>query len=161
MDPLSKTVPFYKNSALYVFIIYTYIIYTYGLIPTDIYRPLTYPYGLKTVPGILKSVFISPIGLYLLIFTIFYPSLTDLSQPGSKPYFNAAFISFFVGLGIYLIHVGITRLLIKADNIDVAEEFLPDKVDKTYSNLFKTQWSLILYLGPIYAFCVVFVANML
>lgn len=176
---MDNSVPFYKNTALYAIVFYSIGLYTYffsygesirkkGIIgdkfinqnnQIDIGKIVSFPHGYSTVPDIFKSIFTTPIGLYILLFSIFYPTFMGNDKGDSLTYFYALGSSYLIMLLLYLSHVFITRKLVGTDNITIADEFKTSKAkqDKyTYSDLYKTQWNILFYVSPVYVFSFIF-----
>ena len=172
------SVKFYKSPALYVFLTYVIILTVYynslskvykekGLFGSkfmnndslNVYALLTYPYGFKTVPNIIKTILGTPISLYLIFFTVLFPSLMKVEKTGSSPFYYSVMVSYAIMLLLFLLHVAVVRLLIKPKNIEVSDEF--GKKQDTYNKLYRTQWLLLFFLSPIYSFIIVYLARKL
>lgn len=124
---------------------------------TDI---LIYPYGVSTVPNIIKSMFTGPIPLYLLFFTMLFTSVIDVTNGNIQPYFYGIMASYFVLFIIFMIHVLTINKFIGPKNISIPTNMKKDK-DVTYGALYRTQWILLLFLSPFYALMVSYIARKL
>ena len=121
---------------------------------------LKYPHGLSTVPNIIKSMFTGPIPLYLLFFTMLFTSVINVTNGNVQPYFYGIMVSYFILFVIFMIHVLTINKFIEPKNIDISTNMKKDK-NVTYGSLYRTQWILLLFLSPLYALMVLYIARKL
>tara|TARA_B110001469_G_C9490850_1_gene245635 strand:- start:143 stop:730 length:588 start_codon:yes stop_codon:yes gene_type:complete len=119
-----------------------------------------YPYGVSTVPNIIKSLFTGPILLYLLLFTTFFTSAMNINSGNVQPFFYAVMISYFVLFVIFMIHVFMVNYVIGSKNVNIPSNMKKDK-NVTYGSLYRTQWILLLFISPLYAFTILYITRKL
>ena len=166
VDSNISTFKFYKSPVFYSFTIYVISLIIYYLtsdpitikeyIFGDTYmqessiqvsKLFTYPYGLSSVPNIIKTLVSNPIILYLLLFSLLlFSNIVDINKEGYKPYFYSGMFNYIFIIILYLVHVFVINYIIKPKNMD----FRPKPKDVSYASLYKTQWLVLLILSPIY-----------
>lgn len=168
-------IKFYKNPVLYLFsgyilfLVVSYMIMSKSVINNYVYSNkfrdengnikwldiLIYPHGINSVSDIIKTIFTGPIILYVFIFTIIYPSLIQI-KPGVSTYFYLAMVNYFILTMIFMVHVFIINKIISIESIKISSDMDTDKV-RTYGSIYRTQWVLLLFLSPIYAFIILYI----
>ena len=113
---------------------------------------ITYPYSLG-----LKSIFYSPIMLYLLLGIYLIVNIIDPLQTSNQSYFYSVMFSFLVILVLFVIHMVIFHYIINPENVKIKLTLGdPDKIKKTYEDFYRTQWLLLIVFSPIIITTVVY-----
>jgi amino acid transporter len=113
---------------------------------------ITYPYSLG-----LKSIFYSPIMLYLFLGIYLIVNIIDPLQTSNQSYFYSVMFSFLVILVLFVIHMIIFHYIINPENVKVELTLGdPDKIKKTYEDFYRTQWLLLIVFSPIIITTVVY-----
>ena len=159
------TLKFYKSPTFYSFTVYLIVLIVL-YVTTDpltlkdhifgetfmkgesieISKLFTYPFGVSSVPNIIKTLVSNPIILYLLFFSLLFSNFIDINKEGYIPYFYSGMFNYIFILLLYLIHVIVINYIIKPETMDIR----PKPKDMSYASLYKTQWLVLLILSPIY-----------
>lgn len=163
---------FYKNPVFITFTIYCLFIFGYysnmsestknNYVFTDKFRHngqiywkyiVTYPYDpSKSTTSLVISLLTPPIILYLVFFSTLVPYFVNIKLVNYQSYFYALMFSYLILLILFTLHVIIFKYIINPSSVDV-ELTLGDKtkqVEKTYESFYRTQWTLLIFLSPIY-----------
>ena len=170
------SVKFYKSPALYILLAYICLLVgarlTMGRSAVNSYifeqnktmglmDLFTYPYGLKSPEAIIKTMLSNPYILYLFMFTILYPGFMEIKKTGTKPFMYGVAVSTFMVIFLFLIHVGVYKILVDPKKVELGEGFPGKKSGRTYAQLYRGHWISLFIFSPIYAFIVVYLARKL
>jgi hypothetical protein len=120
-----------------------------SILPLEPYKLVSFPHGVSNAREIMTTIFVSPISLYILLFTIFYKTVIDIDRSGITTYFYAIMFSYLVMLCLFVIHAILIRYIVGVDHITIPEK-LDFNNEKTYINLYRKQWISLLWFSPIY-----------
>lgn len=170
------SVEFYKSPALYIFLTYVGILiglkfymnkntldsYLLGANKDlDLGDLFSFPYGINSPENIIKTMVSNPYIIYLFVFTIMYPGFMEIKKTGSKPFMYGVAVSSIMVIVLFLLHVGINKLFVNPETIEVPPQFPGKKTGRTYAELYRGHWISLFIFSPIYAFLVVYLARKL
>jgi hypothetical protein len=170
------SVEFYKSPALYILLTYVGILiglkfymnkntvdsYLLGAnTDLDLFDLFSFPYGINSPENIIKTMISNPYIIYLFVFTIMYPGFMEIKKTGSKPFMYGVAVSSIMVIGLFLLHVGITKFFVNPETIKVPPQFPGKKTGRTYAELYRGHWISLFIFSPIYAFLVVYLARKL
>lgn len=169
---------FYKNPIFIFFISYiSFIIYYYmnmnesekkdfvygnkfrnnnkEILFTDLY---IYPYTGEGEDGeinVIIGIFKAPITWYLLTYLILSPFFVGFKNSNSLTYIRSIGFSYFLLLFLFIIHYIIYNYIINPKYVTIKSKLGDSRIIKnkhTYTNFYRVQWILLIYLSPILVF---------